>query len=215
MVDFYTLPHRGLRWALCRCLIQAGKTDYGQTADLDVLQADLETTFGLLKHHLHHEEASIHPALARVVPGLVQIVEEEHAEHRHHMDELERRLERARKRLDAGRGLYLCLSHFVAENISHMVVEETTVQRALDEHYDANTLSSLHDELIARIDHAEMVAFLRVMLPAMSQAERCMFLAGPRSGMPDELFAQLLTDGSVHLSEAERTDLIRWAEVAS
>lgn len=210
-VDLYSTPHKGLRWALMRTLTLAGSTDFTDPSAVGALDQQLQMVFTLTQQHLAHEEKHLHPALRATGCSAVVNVEEEHAEHRAQMKALTALCQRARTAPALGRDLYLGLSRFVAENLEHMHLEETALQRALDRHYSVSELTALHEALIAAIDPDEMVAFLRIILPALSRPERETLLAGPRAGMPPEVFATFLQASLTELEATERAVVLHWA----
>jgi len=214
-VDLYSTPHKGLRFAMMRTLTLAGATDFTDESAISALDQELQTLFTLTQQHLLHEEKHLHPALRATGCSAVVSAEEEHAEHRAQMKALTALCQRTRSAPGLGRDLYLGLSRFVAESLEHMHLEETTLQRALDRHYSVSELTALNNTIIQAIDADEMVAFLRVILPAMSRPEREALLAGPRAGMPPEVFASFLAASMRELEPTERAVLLSWADLVA
>lgn len=211
LVDLYSEPHRGLRWALMQLLNAAAQTDFQLPQERESLAEQVATLCDLFEYHMDHEERFVHPALLLVTPSLEKVLEEEHAEHRQHMNNLKHLAQLAVRQPEQGRCLYLSIARFVQENLAHMEMEEVTVQRTLEEHFDWGTLQQIHNDLIASIPPEVMQSFLQVMLPPMCQRQRREFLSGPRQGMPADVFLQVVTSGALHLPEAERAELLQWA----
>ena len=88
--------------------------------------------------------------------------------------------------------LYRHLARFLAHNLEHMHVEETTHNAALWALYDDAELAEVQQRLVASIDAAEMALTLRWMVPALSPAERAAFLGELQRQMPPEALRGVL-----------------------
>jgi hypothetical protein len=211
-VDLYGPVHRGLRWALSSLLVRMGATDMSDPSRLPRMLDDLDGVLYLCESHLDHEERFIHPALERRKAGAREQLDAEHAEHNAAIAEL-RTLATALVSAAPGSGaaigrtLYLRFSSFVADNFVHMLEEETVVEPLLEQLYSAEELRALHDELLAAIGPEELLAFVRVMIPANGQPVRIALLAGAKAAMPQEAFAALLS------SIRPSLDADEWAEL--
>jgi hypothetical protein len=106
-----------------------------------------------------------------------------------------------------GRALYLRFSSFVSENLAHMVEEETEVEALLSRLFSTAELTAIHDALIGSIGPDEMLAFLRVMVPASSPEGRFAMLSGAKAPMPSAAFEVLLRSFRPSLEEADWRDL--------
>jgi hypothetical protein len=242
--DLYRLVHRGLRWGLSRALSMLGAVDLkDHEARADALQ-EVITIVEMCGSHVRHEETFIHEAIRRAAPNRAESLEREHAEHFEQIDDLKRRaatLNYVSARLGAvltpdeersarpgesrqpsaaspeelRQELYLRLGSFIAENLDHMRVEEEIVQPLLDANLSALELTEIHERLVRSLQFDELVLFFRVMLPAATATERLDLLAGPKAGMPSQVFAALLWQSSTHLSDAERAVLVERLEDAA
>lgn len=211
-VDLYGPIHKGLRWASARLLTRMGSSSMADAAEQDAILEDLETLLDLFAKHVAHEEAHLHPALEAHRPGATVAVAEAHVEHERASAELRLlasslRIASPDTRSAVRRALYLRWSAFFAEQLTHMLDEEETIQPLLDEVFDEDELAAIHARLIASITPDEMLATLRVILPALDRDERVALLAGPRRALPPEAFAAILATGRANLSDADFVDL--------
>ena len=219
-VDLYGTVHKGLRLALCSLLTRMGSTDFSEPRRAAVVLDDLEGVLYLCEHHIDHEEAHIHPAVDRKRPGFIAALEAEHVDHAAAIREL-RALAEAVVAAPAalsgpfGRALYLRFSSFVSENLAHMVEEETEVEALLSRLFSTAELTAIHDALIGSIGPDEMVAFLRVMVPASSPEGRFALLSGAKAAMPPAAFEVLLRSFRPSLEEADWRDLASRFAVAA
>ena len=219
-VDLYGAVHKGLRWGLCALLTRMGATDFADTGRAAVVLDDLDGVLYLCESHVAHEESHIHPALERKRPGYTTGLE---AEHRAHADDIRdlRALAEAvaaapdESRAAAGRVLYLRFSKFVSENLAHMVEEETVVEAQLSSWLTTAELTVIHDALIASIGPDEMLAFLRVMVPASSPDGRFAILSGAKAAMPPAAFESLLRSFRPSLDDGDWRELTTRFAVAA
>ncbi len=219
-VDLYGTVHKGLRLALCSLLTRMGSTDFSDPHRVAAVLDDLEGVLYLCESHIAHEEAHIHPAVDRKRPGFTSTLVAEHADHDSSIREL-RALAGAvaaaptASNAAFGRALYLRFSSFVSENLAHMVEEETEVEALLSSLFSTAELTAIHEALIGSIGPDEMVAFLRVMVPASSPEGRFALLSGPRAAMPPAAFEALLRSFRPSLEEADWRDLTSRFAVAA
>ncbi len=213
-LDFYAPIHKALRLFMGDTLVRVGCMDSGDLADVRGAIDQLQGLLGLLRSHLGHENDFVHPAIeARRAGGSARIAAE-HEEHLASIDALECEAnamtaapvpERERLALR----LYRHLALFIAENLQHMHVEETSHNSQLWAAYRDDELLALHEELLASIPPAEMATVLRWMAPALSHAELFGMLQGMRAGMPPEAFTGVLD------LVRERLPYARWGKLAA
>jgi hypothetical protein len=240
-VDLYRGVHRGLRWGLGHALMSLGSVELNDTDSLADVLHEVVTIAELCGSHIRHEEDYMHETLGRVSPALRATLEREHQEHFAQIEDLKRRASLLRlgcgledrastpeealvRRVWQSRkpqaeelrqDLYLRLSSFMAENLEHMREEEEQAQRAFDTSCAPQELEGIHMRLVQSIPFDQLVLFLRIMLPAITQEKRLELLAGPKAGMPPQVFAALLWQSATHLSEAERATLVERLEAAA
>lgn len=213
-LDFYAPIHKALRLFMTDTLVRVGCMDSGDLADVRGAVDQLQGLLGMMRSHLGHENHFVHPAIeARRAGGSARIAEE-HEEHLASIDALECEANAmtaapvAEREVLALR-LYRHLALFVAENLQHMHVEETSHNTQLWAAYRDDELIALHEELLASIPPAEMATVLRWMAPALSHTELFGMLQGMRAGMPPEAFMGVLD------LVRERLPYARWGKLAA
>ncbi|MGR4866714.1 hypothetical protein [Caulobacter sp. LARHSG274] len=193
--DLYGPIHKGLRLAHSQMLIRLGQADF--THDQSALMADLRTHLALGAKHLAHEDRHIHPALERRAPGAAVALEAQHGHHRRRFAELERSMAKFEgasipERAARGRALYISFVALVAEDFEHMAEEETVVWPQLCALFDDAELAQIEMDIIAALAPDEVIAFMRMMIPAMAPAERASLLGGLKANAPAEAFAAVI-----------------------
>lgn len=213
-VDLYTSIHKALRMMMCDTLVALGRLDVDDGAAVVAVGQRVFDLLEACQAHLGHENHFVHPAMQSRVGGSSDAAAREHAEHEQHILQLSR-LTGALIKSDASeRGglaaaLYRALSLFMADNLRHMVDEETTHNAVLWAHYRDDELMALHDALVASIAPPEMLATLRWMVPACNPAERAQLLGGMQAQTPRAVFDQVLHGVRAHLDEREWALLAR------
>lgn len=195
--DMYRPVHKGLRSLMCDVLVQVGRLDTGDAADLAATAGCVRDMLVLCRSHLHHENQFIHAAMESRRHGSAATTAGDHLHHEKSIEALERRLLELERghgeaRREAAQALYRELALFVADNFQHMDVEETANNAMLWETHSDEELTAVHDALVASIPPAKMLAYLRWMVPAMAPSERVELLAGIRQNLPAEAFVGVL-----------------------
>lgn len=193
--DIYGPVHKGLRLAHGAMAARLGSADF--SADVRPLLADLRAHLDIGAQHLAHEELHIHTALAARAPDAVAALDDQHEHHRARFAALDAAIKRlehgdAADRPGLGRVLYLEFSAFVAEDLLHMLHEETVIWPLLCAQFDDDELMAMEQAIIASLSPQETIDTMRIMLPAMNPAERAGLLTGMKAGAPPEAYAAVI-----------------------
>jgi hypothetical protein len=207
-VDLYGPIHKALRWALGRVLSRLGSASVANDLEVLAVLREVDDLLVTLESHIAHEEAVIHPAVEERRPGATNELTSAHAEHADMMGALRILLAAIRNgspstRPSLWRALYLCFADLIAENIHHMAEEEEVMQPLLEELYTADELHEIHDRILASIAPAEMIASMKIMLPANDFDFRLAMLNGAKHTLPPEVFAGVFAQTTVYLSAEE------------
>lgn len=209
--DFYRGVHKGLRLALARLLTRLGNVDAADASAVRRLLADLRGQLVFSAGHLHHEDAVIHTALAPHAPEAVAALEAEHDHHRAAFEALEAAIvaaETSEPCAPALHALYIRFSQFVAEDFAHMAHEETVVMPLLQSFFTDAELHALEGRIIASQSPEEMVIGGRMIMSALSPAERLAMAAGARAAMPPPAFEGMMAAIAPALEPADADRLL-------
>lgn len=195
--NLYQAVHKGMRAFMVDTLVRVGHIDAADWQECMDCAEQVHTLLHVCGEHVAHENRFIHPVMERHAPGSAGHAESDHADHLAGISALRARLALATSASPQERdahwlGLYHEMSHFVAENLAHMLLEEHSHNAVLWQHLSDQELVALHDELVASIPPDEMAVHFRWILPSVSHAERVGMLQGMRQGMPPEVFASQL-----------------------
>jgi hypothetical protein len=203
--DFYAGVHKGLRSFMADTLVAAGRADPADPQDVDATLSQLRGLLAICATHLEHENRFVHTAMEARCPGSSARTGEDHVAHEAAIDELIAAIGAVERACGAARAgalhaLYGRLAQFVAENFEHMRIEETANNAVLWAHYTDEELAAIEHAIVGSIPPADMGAFLRWMIPALSHAERVAMLNDMAQGAPRDVFEAVLGIARARLS---------------
>jgi hypothetical protein len=197
--NFYYVIHKALRFGHCRMLAAIGSNDFTNEPATRVLLDELRGLIVLGRSHLEGENREIHAALEARLPGASAHAADDHGHHEQSFAELEsliRAVEVAlpERRPLAGRALYRRYALFAADDMEHMHEEETDLLMALHRAFTDEELHAIEGRIVSAIPPAKMMAYGRLMMPALSHPERVALLTKMQGGMPAAAFQALLAE---------------------
>ena len=179
--DLYAHVHKALRVLFLETLAAAGRTDFENPLELPALASTVRRTARLASGHAEHEDRAIHPLLHRHAPELAADLEAGHDRY----EGLERKLEETlvaleraepAQRAALGRQLAETLDAYVADNVTHMRLEETRANRVLWAHLDDGELIAIQGQILAGMTPAQIEEMVELMLAAGNARERAALL---------------------------------------
>jgi hypothetical protein len=203
--DIYALIHKGLRAFMCDVMITVGRADADDEKDVTAVLAKVRELADYCEGHLRHENHFVHAALEARRPGSSEHTAEEHYHHEWAISQIRSLADdvdsaSGNARVAALSALYRYLALFVAENFTHMNIEETENNAALWATHSDEEIMNIERALISKLKPQEMAISMRWMLPAMTPQERAAKLAGTHAGAPAPAFEALLGIAHTHLS---------------
>ena len=201
--NIYTLIHKGLRASLCQQLVELGRVD---DTDTEAVTQQLDACDHLLRFcisHLQHENHFIHALLdeKRRIPAQLDVsplqTALDHQQHEQEIKKLQAEIALI-KQLPALRRRHVLLdfysefSLFVAENFTHMQVEETYNAELLWKFCSDAEIRNIQQRLIASLSPEENLQSLLMMLPNITHTERIEVLKPMAQVVPVETLTQLL-----------------------
>ena len=211
--DLYSGIHKAMRMLLADMLVALGRMDANDPEELRATLARLRHVLELSRHHLHHEDQHVHPAMESRRRGSTALMREQHASHEEAFERLESlamRVERspAEARAAAALELYRAFALYMAEDFAHMHAEETQNNAVLWAHFDDTELQAIHGRILASVGPTQLAEFLRWLAPAMTPVERAGLVSGMRTAMPAEVFAGIVALIRSVLAEGDWSKLL-------
>lgn len=195
--NVYVVVHKGLRLCMGDTLAAAGRMDPHDEDEVVATLARVRGLLGLCRSHLELENRFLHQAMEARHPDAAAHTAADHVEHEAAIARLARCVEAVEAANDADRdrvalALYRELALFVADNLAHMQVEETHNMDVLWACYSDAELHAIHGAIVGAIAPADMLAYMRWMVPAATPGERAALLSGVQQGAPREAFAAVI-----------------------
>lgn len=212
--DLYALVHKGLRAFLGDTLARLGRVDVDDAHDLAAALDALRELLVLWADHAAHEDRFIHPAMQARRPGSACGAAEQHVWHARGIEqllELAARLEQApaARRAPLAAQLYLEFSHFAAEGLEHLYLEETRHNPVLWEIHSDDELRLMHAAILEAVPVQLNAAYVRWIAPHVTPRERAALLAGMRQRAPLQVYSGVLALIRAHLPAGD------WDKLAS
>lgn len=210
--DIYRTIHKALRAMMCDALTRTGGIDCDDPASVAETVHCVRELLAMFRAHLEKENRYVHPAMESCRPGSTLAIAADHAAHEAAIDTIAARVAAVEasggeSRRAAAHRLYHELSVFVAENLVHMVTEETAHNAVLWAHYDDPTIAAIHDAIVASVSPADSQTILRWMIPAVSPAERARLLHAIRNDAPAAVFDGVRALADNLLQDTDRVKL--------
>lgn len=198
--NFYHNIHKALRLGHCRMLAALGAHDFGNEVTTRALLEELRLLITLGRSHLEGENREIHAALEARRPGASSHAADDHRHHEQAFAELEsliRAVEAATQgnRNRAGNALYKRYAVFAAADMEHMQEEETELLFALQETFSDDELQAIEGRIVSAIQPQKMMAYMKLMMPALNHPERVSMLLKLQTAMPPQVFNGMLAEG--------------------
>jgi len=206
--NIYTVIHKGLRGFMTDTLHRWGRAD---TTDEGERSAAIEQVRALLElcySHLRHENEFLHPAIEAARSGAAAQTAHDHEEHEAAITELRQQVTAVEsapeyRRAAVAQAFYLRLSAFVAENLEHMIVEETENHAVLAGAYSDGEVMAIEHRIVATLSPEESFTGLRWMIGHINAQERAFLLGGMKQGAPPEVFQAVMNLARELLSQRD------------
>ena len=194
----YTGIHKALRKYMSAVLTSVGQLDATDDLQCREVMADVQQLLDVLHGHVETENTMVHPAIEARYPGTLAGITAEHAGHEVAIEQLRHYTRTLLTLSGKERGafalfLYRELSSFVAENLEHMLREETQNQHLLWAAYSDAELLAIEQAIHASLPPEKMAALLPWIVSAISVEERLEMYQGMRQTVPPVAFDGVLS----------------------
>ncbi len=198
----YTGIHKALRKYMSAVLTSVGQFDATDDLQCREVMADVQQLLDVLHGHVETENTMVHPAIEARYPGTLAGITAEHAGHEVAIEQLRHYTRTLLTLSGKERGafalfLYRELSSFVAENLEHILREETQNQPLLWAAYSDAELLAIEQAIHASLPPEKMAALLPWIVSAISVEERLEMYQGMRQTVPPVAF-----DGALSIARS-------------
>ncbi len=203
-------PHKGLRNALGKFSLLAGKTDYSSKESILHLQEIGKEVFHLLKDHNHTENTYILAPLEQKSPGFTADYLADHADIDKVENELYERLLAFNGSQDneEGHRFYLDFCEFHSSYLEHIDVEDLELEEAMQAHFSDEELMQHQVEIMQAMPFETLLLWFKYIVPARRPDENAQVLTGFKSAVPANVYQQVLDLIQNEIGEAELAKIL-------
>jgi hypothetical protein len=198
-------PHKGLRNALGKLALAAGKTDYTSLSSVAILKKLADEVFHLLKDHTNTENKFILAPLEKRKPGISKSYISDH----HEIDELEQNLFdrfvslNGAQTNDLGHQLYLDFCQFQSLYLNHINEEDSVLEQEMQRHFTEDELIQHQIEIMKEMNFETLLLWFKYIVPARRPEENAQVLSGFKSAVSDTAYTTVLNTIKEEIGESE------------
>lgn len=203
-------PHKGLRNALSKLALTAGKTDFCHQESVDILKKMASEVFHILKDHTQTENKFILAPLEKRNPGSINHYLSDHDK----IDEMETSLLERFNSLDGeqsneeGHLLYLDFCRFQSIYLEHINEEDSTLESQLQLHFTNEELMNHQIEIMKEMSFDTLLLWFKYIAPARRPEENAQVLSGFKSVAPESAFTTVLNTIKSEVGETEMQQIL-------
>ncbi|MCF8326558.1 MAG: hypothetical protein K9I84_16500 [Leadbetterella sp.] len=198
-------PHKGLRNALSKLALIAGKTNYASVESVKKLQLISKDVFHLLKDHTATENKFILGALDAVNKSFTKDYYADHVE----MDQTEQQLFdrimslNGEQTNDFGHQLYLDICQFQSHYLEHINEEDVALEAEMQKHFTDEDLMQHQIAIMGEMSFETLLLWFKYIVPARRPEENAQVLSGFKSAVPESAFNAVIEIIKNEISENE------------
>ena len=198
-------PHKGLRNALSKLALIAGKTNYASVESVKKLQLISKDVFHLLKDHTATENKFILGALDAVNQSFTKDYYTDHVE----MDQTEQQLFdrimslNGEQTNDFGHQLYLDICQFQSHYLEHINEEDIALEAEMQKHFTDEDLMQHQIAIMGEMSFETLLLWFKYIVPARRPEENAQVLSGFKSAAPESAFNAVIEIIKNEISEDE------------
>jgi len=198
-------PHKGLRNALSKLALIAGKTNYASISSVEKLQLIAKDVFHLLKDHTATENKFILAPLEKINPSFTKDYYSNHLE----IDGIEEQLLNRIMSLngqqtnDHGHQLYLDICQFQSHYLTHINEEDIALEAEMQKHLTDEDLIQHQIAIMGEMNFETLLLWFKYIVPARRPEENAQVLIGFKSAAPEAAFNAVIEVIKNEISENE------------
>ena len=198
-------PHKGLRNALGKLALSAGKTDYTSLSSVTLLKKLANEVFHLLKDHTATENKFILAPLEQRNPGFTENYYSDH----NTIDQLEQNLlDRflsldGKQTNDEGHQLYLDFCNFQSHYLEHINEEDSILELEMQKHFTDEELMQHQIEIMQEMSFDTLLLWFKYIVPARRPDENAQVLMGFKSVASESAYNTVLNTIKEEVRESE------------
>jgi hypothetical protein len=202
-------PHKGLRNAISKLALIAGKTNYASINSVEKLQLIAKDVFHLLKDHTATENKFILAPLEKINPSFTKAYYSHHLE----IDGIEEQLLDRIMSLNGqqtnnhGHQLYLDICHFQSHYLEHINEEDVALESEMQKHFTDEELMKHQIAIMTEMSFETLLLWFKYIVPARRPEENAQVLSSFKSAVPESAFHAVIEIIKNEVSENELQEI--------
>ena len=198
-------PHKGLRNALSKLLLTAGKTDYASITSTKLLKALAAEVFHLLKDHTATENKFILAPLEKRNPTFTEHYFSDHEDiYLVEQQLLDRIMSlNGEQTNEFGHQLYVDLCKFQSDYLAHLHEEDSVLEIEMQKLFSDEELMQHQIEIMKEMSFDTLLLWFKYIAPARRPEENAQVLTGFKSVAPETAYSTVLSTIKNEISESE------------
>jgi uncharacterized protein (DUF2267 family) len=198
-------PHKGLRNALSKMALIAGKTNYTSINSVEKLQLIAKDVFHLLKDHTATENKFILAPLEKINPSFTKDYYSHHLEINGIEEQLLDRIMalNGHQTNDHGHQLYLDICQFQSHYLKHINDEDIALEAEMQKHFTDEDLMQHQIAIMGEMNFETLLLWFKYIVPARRPEENAQVLSGFKSAVPETAFNAVIEIIKNEVSENE------------
>jgi hypothetical protein len=196
----YDVPHKGLRHAISKLILLAGRTSFISEKAVEPLYHQAREAFRMLSMHAHDENEVTLKELEERLPSAShhdmeghEVIEARQAELEQMLEEIYEAVRQGRNMSEQGHRFYSLLSDFYSMYLQHMSEEESQTQALLWEHFTDEELIGQRTKIMSGMGPENVMMWFRHIIPAQNHEERVGLLTGFKANAPAPAYQAAMT----------------------
>lgn len=163
------------------------KTDFTNALEREKAKEAFIALLPMLEGHAEYENSRLHKLLRDRGSSIYEHIEEEHAEYKQKLKELNYILTQTlnttgkEEQIELGYKFYLWFRKFAGENLLHLHEEETVILPELQRLYSDEELSQVEFESYRVMSPEDLIHMMQILFPHMNSDDRLAFLSDIKS----------------------------------
>ncbi len=196
--DLFTFIHKSIRSLIYNAASKLQTADFTDEKEVKNLLTSLRHDLDLLHEHAVNEDNIIFPEIADEEPQMIEVLNEEHKKLETKLNSILALIEKIEhtnsfdERMLLGNSLNSLFNDFIADYLTHMNHEESTVLEASYKYLTDEELIAIRTRIQSNVPPDRYKVWINWMLKSLNDFELIGLLSGMKAGAPPQVFENVV-----------------------
>jgi hemerythrin-like domain-containing protein len=196
--DLFTFIHKSIRSLIYNAASKLQTADFTDEKEVKRLLTYLRHDLDLLHEHAVNEDNIIFPEIADEEPQMIEVLNEEHKKLETKLNSILALIEKIEhtnsieERMLLGNSLNSLFNDFIADYLTHMNHEESTVLEASLKYLTDEELIAIRTRIQSNVPPDRYKVWMNWMLRSLNNSELIGLLSGMKASAPSNVFRNIL-----------------------